>query len=140
VFLGRDVLLDAGPIIALLDRRDQWHDRAAAAWPALARRCVTVEAAIVEATHIVAKRRTDHALVLELLISHEIPILAPHLILHETCVHLIRRYTDAPMDYADASLVALAGRLGIHRVFTFDRRGFREYRAAHGRAFDIIPA
>jgi hypothetical protein len=140
VFLGRDVLLDAGPIIALLDPRDQWHDQATAAWPALARRCVTIESAVVEATHMVARGRGDQAAVLEFLLSHEIPILAPHLLLHETCVHLIRRYADSPMDYADASLVALAGRLGIHRVFTFDRRGFREYRAAHGRAFDIIPA
>lgn len=140
MFLGRDVLLDAGPLIAVLDEHDQWHDRAVAAWPALARRCVTVEAAVVEATHMVAKRRADQAAVLEFLIGYEIPILAPHLLLHEACVHLIRRYADSPMDYADASLVALAGRLGIHRVFTFDRRGFLAYRATHGRAFDIIPA
>ena len=140
MFLGRDVLLDAGPIVALLDTRDQWHERAAVAWPALGRRCVTVESVIVEATHIMAKRHTDRALVLEFLISHDIPVLAPHLLIHEACVHLIRQYADSPMDYADASLVALAGRLGIHRVFTFDRRGFREYRAAHGLAFDIIPA
>ncbi len=140
MFLGRDVLLDAGPIVALLDTRDQWHERAALAWPALGRRCATVESVIVEATHLMAKRNTDRALVLEFLISHEIPILAPHLLLHEACIHLMRTYADAPMDYADASLVALAGRLGIHRVFTFDRRGFASYRATHGRSFEIIPS
>ena len=138
MFLGRDVLLDAGPIIALLDPRDQWHDRANAAWPTFARRCLTVESAVVEATHMVARGRGDHATVLEFLLSHEVPILAPHLLLHEACVQLIR--THSAMDYADAALVALAGRLGIHRVFTFDRRGFGKYRATHGRAFEVIPA
>jgi predicted nucleic acid-binding protein len=140
VFLGRDVLLDAGPLVALLDKRDRWHPAAARAWPPLARRCVTLEAVVVEATHMVAKRRADHALVLEFLLAHGIPILAPHLLLHEACLHLMRRYAAAPMDYADATLVALAGRLGIHRIFTFDRRGFGEYRPAHGRRFEIIPA
>lgn len=133
-------MLDAGPLIGLLDGRDQWHAEAAQAWPALARRCVTMEAVVVEASHMMVKRRADQALVLELLISHGIPILAPHLLLHEACVHLMRRYTSTPMDYADASLVAIAGRIGIHRVFTFDRRGFGEYRAVHGRAFEILPA
>jgi len=140
VFLGRDVLLDAGPIIALLDPRDQWHDRAIAAWPAFARRCITVEAAVVEATHMVARGRGDQAKVLQFLIGHQIPILAPHLLLHEACIPLIRAYADAPMDYADASLVALAGRLGIHRIFTFDRRGFAAFRPTHGRPFEVIPA
>jgi predicted nucleic acid-binding protein len=133
-------MLDAGPMIAVLDERDQWHGRAVASWPAMARRCVTVEAAVVEAAHMLAKRRTDQAVVLEFLIGHQIPIMAPHLLLHEACIHLIRTYADAPMDYADASLVALAGRLRIHRVFTFDRRGFSSYRATHGRPFEVIPA
>jgi len=140
MFLGRDVLLDAGPIVALLDARDQWHDKAVAAWPSLGRRCVTVESAIVEATHLMAKRHTDRARVLEFLISHDIPVLAPHLLIHEACVHLLRQYADLPMDYSDATLVALAGRLAIHRIFTFDRRGFAHYRPTQGRPFEVIPA
>ena len=37
---------------------------------------------------------------------------------------LMEKYADLPMDFADASLVALAERLKVFRVFTLDRRGF----------------
>ena len=35
-------------------------------------------------------------------------------------MQLIRKYADLPMDFADASLVALCERLGIRHVATFD--------------------
>ena len=41
---GRDVLLDAGPLVAALDPGDQWHRVAAAPMKALAGRCITTEA------------------------------------------------------------------------------------------------
>jgi len=44
------------------------------------------------------------------------------------------------MDFADASLVALAERLNVVQVFTIDRRDFRVYRPRHTRAFEIFPA
>ena len=131
--------MDAGPIIAVLDSRDQWHAQAVLAWPGLVRRCVTTEAALVEASHLLARGRGDHAVALEFLLANEVPILAPHMMLHEACFQIMRRW-GAAMDYGDAVLVALAGRLGIHHIFTFDRRGFAEYRALHGRHFEIIPA
>ena len=90
---------------------------------------------------MIARRRADPAVVLEFLVGLDIPIVALHRPLHEACIALMRRYAGVPMDYADATLVALAERLGIRQVFTFDRRGFRQYRGATGRApFTIIPA
>jgi predicted nucleic acid-binding protein len=44
------------------------------------------------------------------------------------------------MDYADASLVALAEELGAPDVFTLDRKGFCAYRWRRRRAFRIHPA
>ncbi len=140
MFLGRDVLLDAGPLIAYLDGRDQWHAEAVGAWPRLVGRFVTTEAVVVEATHIIARRRGDHAIVLEYLLRAEVPVLAAHMPLHAACVHLMRRYADTPMDYADATLVALAERLDLTRVFTTDRKGFGTYRGARGVPLEMIPA
>lgn len=139
MFLGRDLLLDAGPLIALFDPRDQYHARAADAWHQLSDRCLTTEPVVVEATHMVARSRGDHARVLEFLIAADVPVFALHRSLHENCVHLMRRFADAPMDYADATLVALADRLDISRIFTFDRRGFAAYRGARGVALTVIP-
>ena len=33
---------------------------------------------------------------------------------------LLQKYSDMPMGFADASLVALAERIGTHRIATFD--------------------
>jgi len=41
------------------------------------------------------------------------------------------------MDYADATLVRLAGEVGVNNVLTLDRRGFSTYRTAKGRAFRL---
>ncbi len=41
---------------------------------------------------------------------------------------LMEQYADLPMDFADASLVALSERLKLRRVFTLDRRDFLVYR------------
>ncbi len=40
---------------------------------------------------------------------------------------------------ADAALVAMAERLGVHRIATFDRRPIAVFRPRHSRAFDLEP-
>ena len=51
---------------------------------------------------------------------------------------LMAKYHDLPMDLADASLMAVAERLGTRRVFTLDR-DFRVYRFADGAAVEVVP-
>jgi predicted nucleic acid-binding protein len=55
------------------------------------------------------------------------------------CAHLLSKYSDVPMDYADATLVAVGETLGIRDVLTLDRRGFSVYRYASRGAFRIFP-
>ena len=50
----------------------------------------------------------------------------------ERCFELMVQYGDAPMDFADASVVVVAERSGIDRVFTLDRRHFSAYRMRRG--------
>jgi hypothetical protein len=51
---------------------------------------------------------------------------------------LMDKYRDRPMDLADASLVAVAERLGMRRIFTLDS-DFHIYRLADGSALECIP-
>ena len=51
---------------------------------------------------------------------------------------LMRIYADLPMDFADASLVAIGERLRINNVFTLDAH-FRVFRPRHTTSFDILP-
>lgn len=52
---------------------------------------------------------------------------------------LMRTYRNLPMDLADASLVRVAERERIRRVFTVDRRGFSVYRAAGIGPQELVP-
>ena len=51
----------------------------------------------------------------------------------------MEKYADRPMDYADATLVALAEDLDTELVFTLDRQDFSIYRLHGGRAFQVLP-
>ena len=51
---------------------------------------------------------------------------------------LMEKYHDAPMDLADATLVALAETLDQLRVFTLDR-DFEIYRWKGKRTFELLP-
>ncbi len=52
---------------------------------------------------------------------------------------LMEKYQDVPMDFADATLVALAEDLDIPHVFTLDRRGFSSFRLKGHKPFVRIP-
>jgi uncharacterized protein len=51
---------------------------------------------------------------------------------------LMLRYHDAPMDFADASLVVAAEQLGERRIFTFDSH-FRAYLIHDKHTFEVLP-
>ena len=137
--MARDVLLDTGPIVAHLDLRDQWHARCAAVWPGVVHRCVTTEAVVTEACHLVLRGGGPAALPLQFLLAAQIPILGLEPAGQRHAGRLMERYAGLPMDYADASLVALADGLGLQRVFTTDRRGFAAYRRSRGKRFVLLP-
>ena len=52
---------------------------------------------------------------------------------------LAERYADLGLGGTDASVIAIAERLGIHRIATFDRRHFTVVRPAHVEAFTPLP-
>src|SRR5438477_11846132 len=54
-------------------------------------------------------------------------------------IELMRQYADSDIGFVDASIVAIAERLGIRRVLTIDRRHFGLIRPRHCPALDILP-
>lgn len=55
-------------------------------------------------------------------------------------VELLDTYADLELDVIDASLVAIAERLGQTTIATLDHRDFRVVRPAHCEAFDLVPS
>jgi predicted nucleic acid-binding protein len=52
---------------------------------------------------------------------------------------LVARYHDLPLGTVDASVVALAERLGVGTVATLDRRHFTVVRPGHVPMFELLP-
>lgn len=53
--------------------------------------------------------------------------------------HLVNRYDDLPLDFVDASVVAIAERLEQETIATLDRRHFSVVKPLHVDAFTLIP-
>lgn len=135
----RDVLLDTGPVVGILNGRDAAHQACADAWHDVAERCVTTEAVVTEACHLVGRGGGPDHVALDFLLAAGVPIVGLEKSGHEHAVRLMRRYADVPMDYADATLVVTADALAIRSVLTLDRRGFAAYRRSNGERFSILP-
>jgi predicted nucleic acid-binding protein len=52
---------------------------------------------------------------------------------------LVAAYRDLPLGTVDASIVAVAERLGTRAIATLDRRHFSVVRPAHLPMFDLVP-
>jgi hypothetical protein len=136
---GGPVILDTGPLVAVLDVRDQWHGPCVDVWPDVIARCVTTEAVVTEACHLVMRGGAPATAPLDFLLRAGIPILSLPAGGHTRASEIMRRFSTLPADYADASLVALAEATHANTVFTTDRRGFSAYRLPRGRRFALLP-
>jgi len=132
-------LVDAGPLVALLDRRDSHHAACREALRRLPAPLMTVWPALTEAMYLLATSWPAQRQLLGWLGSGAIRLLS----LDEADVPRIRelmaKYRDLPMDLADAALVRAAERDRITQIFTVDRRDFSLYRPARLGRFRIVP-
>lgn len=55
------------------------------------------------------------------------------------CAELGEQYADLPLGFVDASVVAIAERLGITTIATIDQRHFRVVRPRSGIPFELVP-
>lgn len=125
------VAIDTGPLVALLDRREAEHQRAAEFLKGCKGELVTNLAVVTEAMHLL-----DFAIAGPIILLKMINAGAPKLVHPEDedlarAADLMQKYADRPMDFTDGLLVAMCERLGIDRIASMDA-DFGIYRL-HGR-------
>ena len=131
------VLLDTSPLVAALARNDARHARGLDLLTRHIGACVTTEAVVTEATHLVGRGRVEAWVVLDALLAAGVPIHGLDAHQHRAAAYLMRQYADTGMDYADATLMVLAEALAITRVLTFDLRGFSVFTNG-GQPLEIV--
>jgi len=131
--MAKNVLVDAGFVVALLSSRDTHHEWAVAQATEFPPPWSTCEAALSEAFHLLGDRGIPslsavlrrHALLVTFKLPENV----------EPIVKLLEKYSDIPMSFADACLVRMTETLANPIVLTTDR-DFRIYRR-HSR--QIVP-
>ena len=134
------VLVDAGPLIALIHADDRHHQRCVAAFQPLTEPLGTVWPVLTEAMYLLAFSWKAQEALWEMLDRGVIVLLPLGNSEAARMRELMKKYRDLPMDLADAALVAVAEREKIRHIFTLDRRDFGVYRPVKLGRFILLPS
>jgi uncharacterized protein len=133
------ILVDAGPLVALVDADDQFHKKCVVTLKGLREPLVTVWPPVTEAMYLLGDLPKAQEALWEMLARGVLRLLPLDVADVPRIRELMSKYADRPMDLADAALVRVAEREGIRNFFTVDRKDFKVYRI-HGRVRpNIIP-
>jgi predicted nucleic acid-binding protein len=126
------ILVDAGPLVALVNADDQYHSLCVTALETFREPMATAWPPLTEAMYLLAEQPRAQEALWEMLERGALQLLALDAADVPRIRELMRKYVNRPMDLADATLLRVAEREGIRKIFTVDRRDFSVYRL-HGR-------
>jgi uncharacterized protein len=136
----RIALVDSGPLLALFNRADHWHDRVAI-WMQMnpQAKLITTWPVMTEVCALLARRIHNEA-ALDFLrwaqrgaISCDAPVQASL----STVLQISVRFASLPFDLADASIAEAASRLKIRHILSVDS-DFDVYRDPAGQALHNV--
>jgi predicted nucleic acid-binding protein len=136
------IIADSGAVYGLYDRRDAFHKGLRSALET-ARDRIILPAPILGEIDYLLRVRLGNAALLQFLEDIQEGAFAVEMVTLDDlrrCAALITKYGDLDLGLSDASVVAIAERLGANRILTVDQRDFRVIRSVHGRPFRLLPA
>jgi uncharacterized protein len=134
------VLVDTGPLVALLDRSDPYHLTCQETLSSLDDSLVTVWPVVTEAMYMLRAYWQAQDALWEMIDTGAVEILLLGKDDIARLRDLMRKYRDLPMDLANAALVRVAERERLRRIFTLDRRDFQIYRPSRIGRFVVLPS
>jgi hypothetical protein len=133
------VLVDTGVLYALADADDGWHEQAVA-WLDEERDVLTVPVTVLpEVCYLLATRLgpRHEGRFLESVAKGELAV-DPLTRADLTRAAAILQKQPA-LGFVDASMLAMAERVGVRRIATTDRRHFGRVQVAKGVALELVP-
>ena len=131
------ILIDSGPLIALFDKNDKYHLASVDFIRHNKAKLITTIASITETLHLLDFSRQAQIDFLAWIHAGAVliePITASDLLRIKS---LTIKYSDLPMDFADACLVFLGEKLNISSIATIDR-DFDIYRLNDKKPFTTL--
>ena len=137
--MAHRVLVDSGPIVALLDRRDTYHEWAKREIANLHEPLLTCEAVISEVFFLLSRVRGGTSIFVALL-RDGLVLASANFCYRDQSVEILRhlqRYSDIPMSFAAACLVRMSEIERDCIIFTTDR-DFLTYRRNRRQGIPLI--
>jgi predicted nucleic acid-binding protein len=132
-------IIDTGPWVALLDKSESKHDICIRWFKTYSGTLYSTEAVLTEVLHLLNFSITAQDAALEFVTESMIELVPANIESTKKVKALMKKYSDLPMDYADATIVCLAMEAGIQNIVTFDKRDFNIYRTTNNQNFIITP-
>ncbi len=135
--MRRGVLLDTGPLVAVIDRRDRFHNWATSEWGFIELPMFTCEAVITEACFLLRGVYGGEEAVISLVNRGVVQI--PFRLSEEVAAieELLKRYQSVPMSVADACLVRMSELYSGSALLTLDS-DFLIYRKNRNQTIPVI--
>ena len=133
----KKALIDTGPCIALFDRDDRFHKEIKNFMKNFRGRLITSWAVVTETLHMLD---FDHRVQIDFLRCIDrgaIEVTGPAMEDLIRIIELTEKYKDRPIDFADASLLAIAERKELNAVISIDS-DFQIYRTAQGKPLEKL--
>lgn len=132
-----DVLIDAGPLIAFFDRRDQHHAWTKTQMAHLTTPLYACEAVLSEAFHLLEHVPGGTQQLIRFLERGAVAVPFSYANHAEHIHEIMNAYADQPMSFADACLVQMAERQAVPTIFTIDS-DFQVYRSVDGEPLNVL--
>jgi len=116
----KNIIVDAGPLIALFDKDDKYHNSVIKFLKTFDGQLITSWPAITEVTHLLSFNVNVQIDFLEWLKREAVTIVNLENIHLERIIQLSKKYSDVPMDLADSSLIVIAELTNITEIITID--------------------
>ncbi len=132
-------ILDTGPWVALIDRSESKHDICVRWLKNFSGKLYSTESVLTEVLYLLNFSVKAQTAAIDFVLKSVVEIIPSSVKSMKKVKTLIKKYSDLPMDYADATIVCLAMDTGIHNIITFDQKDFNIYRFKKKQSFVIIP-
>ena len=123
-----NAILDTGPWVALIDRSESKHSICVQWLKNYSGRLYSTEAVLTEVLYLLNFSVKAQSAAIDFVLKSVVEIIPSSVASLKKAKDLIKKYSDLPMDYADATLVCLAIDTGIRDIITFDEKDFNIYR------------
>ena len=132
-------ILDTGPWVALIDRSESRHIECVRWLKNFSGRLYSTEAVLTEVLYILNFSITAQCAALDFVLKAVVEIVPSSSESLKKTKNLMKKYSDLPMDFADATIVCLATETGIQNIVTFDKKDFAIYKLPKKKSFTIMP-